>query len=99
MSNPSTDAHTSPLVLTFGRRELVIRKRYEVASIINDILIAVWFTIGSAFFFFEALTVTGTALFLLGSLQLLIRPLIRLRRKVHLSKLGGESAVESSHDF
>jgi hypothetical protein len=78
------------LLIHIGNEELVIRQRYEVASIVNDILIAVWFAIGSVFFFFESLTFTGTILFLLGSIQLLIRPVIRLRRFVHLGKIGSQ---------
>lgn len=99
MSNSPSDSPRRPLTLTFGHEELIIRQRYEVASILNDILIAVWFTIGSVFFFFESLTFTGTVLFLLGSLQLLIRPLIRLRRRVHLKRVATASPVESSQDF
>lgn len=99
MSDPSPGHRNAPLVLTFGHDELVVRHRYEVASIVNDILIAVWFTIGSVFFFFESLTVAGTALFLLGSLQLLIRPLIRLRRRIHLQRMRTTSPIETSQDF
>lgn len=81
----------APLLIRIGDDELVIRHRYEVASIINDIMIAVWFAIGSVFFFFEWLTFTGTILFLLGSVQLMIRPVIRLRRLVHLRKMQAAS--------
>lgn len=76
-----------PLLIQIGDEELVIRRRYEVASIINDLMIAMWFVIGSVFFFFESLTFTGTVLFVLGSVQLAIRPVIRLRRLVHLRKI------------
>jgi hypothetical protein len=89
----------NPIVLTFGHEELVIRKRYEVLSIVNDILIGVWFVVGSVFFFYESLTTTGTALFVAGSVELLIRPLIRLSRHVHLQKVGAASSVETPHDF
>lgn len=91
-----------PLILTFGRDELVIRRRYEAASIANDLLIAVWFLLGSFFFFSEALTYAGTWLFVLGSAQLLIRPVIRFSRQVHLTRLGqrtAPAASESSQDF
>lgn len=89
-----------PLLIHIGHEELVIRKRYEVASIVNDILIAVWFTIGSVFFFFESLTFAGTVLFVMGSIQLLIRPVIRLRRLVHLRKIGSaEVATQDDPDL
>jgi hypothetical protein len=97
----STDT-ARPLVFTLGHRELIIRRRYQVLSIVNDILIAVWFTIGSFMFFSDALTYTGTWLFVAGSIELLIRPAIRLTRQIHLQRLPGHQGVpahESEHDF
>ena len=90
-----------PLVFVLGHRELVIRRRYEVLSIVNDILIAVWFTVGSFFFFSDALTYAGTWLFVVGSIELLIRPAIRLTRQLHLQRLPGRrgTPTELGHDF
>lgn len=76
-----------PLVLRVGRDELVIRRRYEVASIVNDILIAVWFIIGSLMFFSPDLMTAGTWCFLAGSVELLVRPLIRLARQLHVQRV------------
>ncbi|WP_410631576.1 YrhK family protein [Amycolatopsis sp. cmx-4-83] len=87
------------LVLTFGHDELVIRRRYEVLSIVNDILIALWFVAGSLLFFSESLVTTGTWLFLIGSVELLIRPIIRLTRAVHLRRIRQDGAVDSTPDF
>lgn len=84
--------------IRIGHDEIRLRKRYEILSILNDILIAVWFTIGSILFFGEATATAGTWLFLLGSIQLLIRPVIRLVRSVHISRIGG-TAAESGQDF
>lgn len=98
---PPTDA-PHPLVLTLGDRELVVRRRYQALSIVNDILVALWFLVGSIMFFSEAWTYTGTWFFVLGSVELMIRPVIRLARQVHLQRLpgaGGRAAVESEHDF
>ena len=91
---------TGPLTIHIGRDELIIRKRYEVASIGNDILVALWFIVGSILFFSDATTIAGTWCFLAGSVELLIRPLIRLSRRVHLTRLAGPAAaVETSQDF
>lgn len=89
------------LVFTLGSRELVIRRRYEALSIVNDILIAVWFTVGSLMFFSDALTYPGTWFFVAGSVELLVRPAIRLTRQVHLQRLPGRQGVphEAGHDF
>lgn len=82
----------------FGHDEVVLRRRYEVLSIINDILIALWFIVGSILFFFESTATAATCLFLVGSVQLLIRPAIRLARHVHISRIGSDQP-ESQGDF
>lgn len=74
-------------VLRLGRHELLIRQRYEVASIVNDVLIAAWFIAGSVLFLLSS-EMPGTWMFLAGSVELAVRPLIRLIRRVHLVRLG-----------
>ena len=91
------------LNLPGSREELVIRNRYETLSILNDLLIAVWFLVGSILFFSESTTYAGTWLFVLGSAQLMLRPSIRLARRFHLQKHherhGRSGPVETSQDF
>ncbi|WP_132432250.1 YrhK family protein [Pseudonocardia endophytica] len=82
-----------PITIRIGHDELVIRKRYEVLSIVNDVLVAAWFLIGSILFFSEATTYAGTWLFVIGSVELLIRPVIRLSRLVHLRRLPNRSGL------
>lgn len=90
-----------PWVVHVGRDELIIRQRYEVASIANDLLIGIWFLIGSIFFLSESLTHTGTWLFILGSVQMLVRPTIRLTRRVHLHRMhpGVPGPADAAADF
>lgn len=88
----------SVLKLDIGHEELVIRRRYEALSIGNDVLIALWFLVGSILFFWEATTTAATWCFLLGSIEFLIRPVIRLARLVHIRRVGG-SGLESANDF
>ncbi|PSR58641.1 hypothetical protein C8258_30920 [Nocardia sp. MDA0666] len=76
---------------SIGDEVLIIDGRYETASIVNDVLIALWFTVGSALFFAESTQVAGTWMFLIGSIQFLIRPVIRLGRRIHLRRLGSDS--------
>ena len=87
------------LTITIGDEELVIRRKYEVASIVNDIMVAAWFVVGSILFFSESTTTAGTWLFLAGSIQLMIRPLIRLGRRVHLTRVGSGAPEETGRDF
>jgi hypothetical protein len=76
-----------PITITIGRDEIIIRRRYEFASIANDFMVALWFLIGSFFFLYPSLEVEGTWLFVLGSFQLLIRPSIRLASHIHLQRI------------
>lgn len=89
------------ITLHFGHDELIVRQRYEVLSIVNDILIGIWFVIGSIFFFYESLAYAGTWLFVIGSVEMLIRPVIRLTRKIHLQRMNGgrRGPAEAEHDF
>ncbi|WP_307715591.1 YrhK family protein [Williamsia muralis] len=86
--------------MSFGREELVIRQRWEVISISNDIAIALWFIVGSVLFFHESTTTIGTWFFLLGSIELLIRPAIRLARRIHLQRIRPHSSPpDDSNDY
>ena len=89
----------SSLTIRIGPQELVIRRRYEAASIVNDVLIGLWFLIGSVFFFFDSLTRAGTVLFVIGSVEMLIRPVVRLARHLHLQRLHRGSAGVGAADF
>jgi hypothetical protein len=71
-----------------------------VLSIVIDILVGLWFLVGSFLFFSESTTYAGTWLFVIGSVELLIRPAIRLSRRVHLRRLpDGHDPVETDRDF
>lgn len=89
------------LTIRIGPDELVIRQRYQVLSIINDVLIGIWFLIGSFVFFSDEWVFTGTCLFVLGSVEMLIRPVIRLIRHLHLQKIRGPETptTDSTYDF
>ena len=86
------------LTLDIGHEELLIRRRYEALSIGNDILIALWFLVGSILFFWESTMTVATWCFLLGSIEFLARPAIRLTRLVHIRRTGG-SGLDSVDDF
>ncbi|MET4704704.1 YrhK family protein [Frigoribacterium sp. UYMn621] len=87
------------LTVAVGNHELIVRQRYEALSIANDILIALWFIVGSALFFSPSTSTTATALFLIGSVQMIVRPLIRLTRRIHLGRIGSGEPRETARDF
>lgn len=76
------------LDLHLGEKELVLHNRYETFSILNDVMIALWFIVGSILFFNENTTTAGTWMFLGGSVELLIRPAIRLTRNIHIKTIS-----------
>jgi hypothetical protein len=96
MTTPVPPHAPPPIMLTIGHDELIIRRRYEVLSILNDILVALWFIVGSVLFFSATTTVAGTWCFLAGSIELLIRPVLRLSRRVHLQRI---SSTIGAQDF
>ncbi|XOI48339.1 hypothetical protein L1F34_001558 [Mammaliicoccus lentus] len=46
-----------------------------------------FFIVGSFLFFKESTTFAGTVLFVIGIIQMLIRPLIAITRDIHISKV------------
>ena len=75
------------LALDLGKRHIVIQRRYEALGALNDLLIAVWFLIGSFFFLNESLVDSGTWLFIVGSAQLIIKPFIKLTSLIHSGRV------------
>ncbi|MGC4963133.1 YrhK family protein [Gordonia sp. DT218] len=88
------------VTFTIGREELIVRQRWETISIANDVLIAMWFVAGSILFFWESTTFAATWCFLLGSIEFLVRPAIRLARRVHIRRIRpGATGSDSSFDY
>lgn len=100
-STGGDQADPRSLVIHVGDEELVIRGRYEQLSILNDLLIGAWFLVGSFLFLSESTTRAGTWLFIVGSVEMLIRPAIRFARGVHLRRFrpNGHLVGPGSHDF
>lgn len=75
------------LDMDISKPHIVIQRRYEALGAFNDLLIAIWFLVGSFFFLNESLVESGTWLFIVGSAQLIIKPLIKLVSLVHVNKV------------
>ncbi|TLS38918.1 YrhK family protein [Pseudalkalibacillus caeni] len=81
--------------INVGGHEIVITKRYALLANLNDILIGLWFLIGSILFLWKTTHQIGVYFFIVGSAQLLIRPLIRIVRNIHLKRINPD--YESSY--
>ncbi len=84
----SIDSSKEQTDIRFGRDELIIQNRYETAILFNDFLIALWFILGSVFFIVPG---AGAWVFLIASIQFLIRPTMGLLRNIHLRKIKSDS--------
>src|SRR5699024_8346116 len=98
MSESTSDREHPSALIPLGPEVLVIRNRYESLSMANALTLGVWLTIGSVLSSSEATTTAATALFLLGSVQMLIRPVIRLSRRSHL-RCRGYDESGTQQDF
>ncbi|WP_337860619.1 YrhK family protein [Ferroplasma sp.] len=67
-------------------KERKIKKFYDWLSIANDIMIGLEFVVGSIFFLpsESKYSTFGVYLFIIGSTQLLIRPMISITRRIHI---------------
>lgn len=81
------DAFSKPegnFSMRVGHEQIDIEQRWEVVSILNDVLTGLWFLTGSI------LNIAGDFgnwplyLYLAGSSQLLLRAFLRLGRRVHI---------------
>jgi len=72
------------------QHERRIHERYEWLHILNDLLISLYFLVGSIFFFYARLQEAGIWLFVLGSAQMAVGPLIRTLNKLHVRNIRKE---------
>ena len=99
MADSENSQDPTDLDIPLGRDELVIRNRYETLSTANDFLIGVMFVVGSVLFLSESTSTVGTWFFIVGSVQLLIRPSIRLARRVQLQRFDSQDRTDHGGDY
>ncbi|MFD1677733.1 YrhK family protein [Alicyclobacillus fodiniaquatilis] len=83
-----TEIHNGNEIIdvNFEQRKVVIHERYEKLRILSDLLLGIWFLSGSIMFFYKHWTYWGTWLFVIGSVQMLIGPSIKIIHKLHMKK-------------
>ncbi|SIS40216.1 YrhK family protein [Salimicrobium flavidum] len=70
---------------------------YKVLYTVNDFTSGLWFFIGSILFYFsEPMKTWGVTLFVLGSIQFMVRPTIRLVHEAHARKHYGKQYDKST---
>lgn len=83
--NKSKHTNTE-LDLDLAHRHVVIQRRYDALGALNDLMIAIWFLIGSSFFLDKTLVESGTWLFIVGCIQLLVKPALKLSSLIHVRR-------------
>lgn len=79
--------HSRELDVHLERVELKVTSIYKLLYQINDVILGLVFLIGSFMFFRDSTMFAGTVLFVIGSVQMLIRPVISIIHDFHLSKV------------
>lgn len=80
--------------IEMGRFQIFFLKKYHILSIINDLTLGLWFLVGSFLFLFESTQTAGTILFIVGSAQLMGRPVLKLIRAFYVKKGRGDNQPE-----
>ncbi|MEL0658104.1 YrhK family protein [Psychromonas arctica] len=89
------NSKNNPMELDLGQKHIITQRRYEALGAINDFFIAVWFLIGSFFFLSDSLVESGTWLFIVGSAQLLIKPVLKLISLIHVKKIHDQKQKQN----
>lgn len=76
-----------------GKHIVFFNKNYQYIFIVNELLLGMEFVVGSVFFFFESLKTAGIILFIIGSTQLFIRPVLKIVHAVSL-KISSQHSSE-----
>ncbi|WP_433782286.1 YrhK family protein [Actinomycetospora sp. CA-101289] len=97
--DPDAGHEGDSITISLGNEEIVLRQRYELLSILNDIGIFLFFTVGSIAFYWHELFNVGVTLFVIGSVQLGFRPILRFFRRVQLRSLTKGMPHEVARDF
>lgn len=71
-----------------GKHIIFFNKHYKYIFIINELVLGIEFVVGSAFFFFESLKTAGIILFIVGSAQMFLRPVLKIFHAISLKKVN-----------
>ncbi|WP_110926560.1 YrhK family protein [Bacillus massiliglaciei] len=69
-----------------GKYEICMKRSYDMFYTLNNVLAGIWFLLGSLFFFVDSMQVERVCLYILGSVQLLIFPMINLCKGIWVKK-------------
>lgn len=83
---PKVKKQKNYVELRVGKYGVFFNRNYRLIAITNEIMLGIWFVVGSFLFLSEETKTAGTILFIIGSAQLLIRPILKIIHAVTLKR-------------
>ncbi|KML39406.1 YrhK family protein [Cytobacillus firmus] len=74
--------------IEIGSYKMVIEKRYQAVSFVNDMLLGVLYLIGSILFLTDVSQTVSISFFLAGSIMMIIRAGLNLLKDLHINKIS-----------
>ncbi|MBG9587900.1 YrhK family protein [Cytobacillus firmus] len=74
--------------IEIGKYKMVIEKRYQAVSFVNDILLGVLYLIGSILLLTDVSQTVSISFFLAGSILMIIRAGLNLLKDLHINKIS-----------
>ena len=78
------------IIIKIGNFELYFENVYSIYSLINDLLIGILFIGGSLVNLFDGPARIGQVLYFIGSIALILRPLIKIIQNTHVYRQHNE---------
>ena len=95
MPKPKVKHTEEYLDIKAGRFRIYFHKRYKLITTVNDLLIGLFFVVGSVLNFFTDTSIYGKSLYLCGSVLLGSRPILRI---MHDTSLRNEMKQKESYN-
>ncbi len=81
-----TNGDTKDISIAGQSLEIYFKEKYASLQLLGDILVGIFFVSGSILNFFQSVSLYGNILYLLGSLSLTIRPLLKITKRIWIYK-------------
>lgn len=84
---PKINRKKNDIEIESKRFKIYFQQKYQIISLTNDVITGLMFVAGSLLNLFGAPAVYGSVIYLLASIFLTIRPILKILRKTWISKL------------
>ena len=81
-----TNGETTDISIHGQSLEVYFKRKYTFFQLVGDVLVGIFFVTGSILNFFPSTELFGRIAYLLGSLSLTIRPLLKIIRNMWIYK-------------